>query len=71
MTTPKDICHACGHTATIKTFREFKTKGLTGTYHYCANCYTKIINSFTHRPKYNETYKERKKELCLKPITPR
>ena len=68
MTTPDtNLCHACGHTAVVKTYREFKTNRLNNTYYYCANCYTKVINSFTHKPKYNG----RKKELCLKPITPR
>ena len=67
MTTPDtNLCHACGHTAIIKSTGDTTTT--TGvTRYYCANCYTKVINSFTHRPKYNG----RKKELCLKPITPR
>jgi len=62
-----NICHACGHKSVVKIYREFKTKRLNNTYYYCATCYMKVINSFTNRPK-NEW---RKKELCLKPITPR
>ena len=62
MTTPKDICHACGHTAVIKTFREFKTKRLSGTYHYCADCYAQVMSSLAQRPEYNEQEKERKTE---------
>ena len=61
-----NTCKVCGHKAVIKSTGDTTTT--TGVVHYyCANCYTKVINSFTHRPKYNG----RKKELCLKPITPR
>ena len=46
------LCHACEHTAIIKSTGDTTTT--TGvTRYYCANCYTKVINSFTHRPKYN------------------
>ena len=53
MTTPDtNLCHACEHTAIIKSTGDTTTT--TGvTRYYCANCYTKVINSFTHRPKYN------------------
>ena len=47
MTTPDtNPCYMCGHTAVVKTFREFETEKLSGTYYYCANCYTKIITSY-------------------------
>ena len=67
MTTPDTkinvtyLCHACEHTAIIKSTGDTTTTEIisivqpfTGvTRYYCANCYTKVINSFTHRPKYN------------------
>ena len=46
-----NLCHACEHTAIIKSTGDTTTTGVTR--YYCANCYTKVINSFTHRPKYN------------------
>ena len=62
-----NLCHACEHTAIIKSTGDTTTTTTGVTRYYCANCYTKVINSFTHRPKYNG----RKKELCLKSIIPK
>ena len=63
MTTPDtNPCYMCGHTAVVKTFREFETEKLSGTYYYCANCYTKIITSY---------FNKGRKELCFKSTIPR
>ena len=67
--TTHNTCKVCGHKAVIRSIDHTKASSMSTSdvHYYCANCYTKVINSFTHRPKYNG----RKKELCLKPITPR